>query len=38
MMLIYGLFILIVVPVLVLIVGGALLWLGVKIISCIFGG
>lgn len=38
MMLLYGLFILIIVPLLLMFVGGALLWLGVKIVSFIFGG
>ena len=38
MMLLYGLFILIVVPLLVIGLGVALLWLGGWILSCIFGG
>ncbi|GEM_PF-7081452 len=37
MMLLYGLFIMIVVPVLVISLGLALLWLGVKVVSFIFG-
>jgi hypothetical protein len=38
MMLLYGLFLMIVVPVLVIGLGVALLWLGVKIVCFIFGG
>lgn len=38
MMLLYGLFILIIVPILFLIVDGILLWVGIKVVGFIFGG